>query len=93
MRKTTGSRIAIEARLAMAAVMLGSLASPARAQSASGAIANGSVAAAVDGAGTDVSVAGSLGFRLNRVMGLGVELTWMNLKPYEQDTVDVEGIG
>jgi hypothetical protein len=58
---TTGSRITIEARLAMAVVMLGWLASPARAQSASGAIANGSVAAAVDGAGTDVSGAGSLG--------------------------------
>ena len=80
MRRTTGSRITTEARAAMAAVMLLSLASPARAQSASGAIANGSVAAAVDGAGTDVSVAGSLGFRLNSVMGLGVELTWMNLK-------------
>jgi hypothetical protein len=80
MRSTTGSRIKIEARLAMAAMMLGALALPARAQSASGAVANGSVAAAVDGAGTDVSVAGSLGFRFNRVMGLGVELTWMNLK-------------
>src|ERR1700680_4777494 len=76
---TTGWRITIEAPVAMV-VMLGWLASPARAQSGSGAIANGSVAAAVDGPGTDVSVAGSLGFRFNRVVGLGVELTWMNLK-------------
>jgi opacity protein-like surface antigen len=76
---TKGSRITIEAHVAMV-VMLGSLASPARAQSAPGAIANGSVAAAVDGGGTDVSVAGSLGFRFNRVLGIGVELTWMNLK-------------
>jgi hypothetical protein len=82
MRSMSGSRITVEARLAMAmaAVMLGSLASPARAQSASGAIVNGSVAAAVDGSGTDVSAAGFLGFRFNRVVGLGVELTWMNLK-------------
>jgi opacity protein-like surface antigen len=77
---TMGSRITTQARVAMAVGTLVWLASPARAQSASGAIASGSVAAAVDGAGTDVSVAGSLGFRFNRVMGLGVDFTWMNLK-------------
>src|SRR5580704_18023637 len=67
-------------RMAMAVGMLMWLASPVRAQSAPGVIASGSIAAAVDGAGTDVSGAGSLGFRFNRVMGLGVELTWLNLK-------------
>ena len=55
MRSTTGSRIKIEARLAMAAMMLGALALPARAQSASGAVANGSVAAAVDGGKTAIA--------------------------------------
>jgi opacity protein-like surface antigen len=58
------------------------LASPARAQSDAGAIAGGSVAAAVVEAGTNVSVAGSLGYRFNRVIGLGVEMTWMpTMKP------------
>jgi len=56
------------------------IASPASGQPAAGAIASGSVAAVVDGGGTDVSVAGSLGYRLNRVIGLGVDLTWMKLK-------------
>jgi opacity protein-like surface antigen len=54
--------------------------SPALAQSTSGAIASGSLAAVVDDSGTDVSVAGSLGYRFNRVIGMGVELTWMRPK-------------
>jgi opacity protein-like surface antigen len=65
--------------MVMAMAMLALIVSPARAQLAAGAIASGSVAAAVDG-GTDASVAGSLGYRFNRMIGLGVEVTWMKLK-------------
>jgi len=56
------------------------IASPARGQSVAGAIASGSVAGVVDGGGTNVSVAGSVGYRMNRVIGLAVELTWMKLQ-------------
>jgi hypothetical protein len=47
----------------------------AHAQSGSGAVTSGSVAAAVVDAGTSVSLAGSVGYRFNRVRGLGVEIT------------------
>jgi opacity protein-like surface antigen len=70
------------ARLTVAVWILMLLASPARAQPDSGAIASGSSAAAVVNGRANVSVAGSLGYRFNRVIGLGVELTWMpTLKP------------
>ena len=70
------------ARLAVTVWILALLASPALAQSDAGAIASGSVAAAVVDSGANVSVAGSLGYRLNRVIGLGVEVTWMpTMKP------------
>ena len=75
MRRLTGSVGVITA-----AVMLLLAAAPASGQSPSGAIASGSVAAAVDGGGTNVSFGGSLGYRFNRVIGMGVELTWMRLK-------------
>jgi opacity protein-like surface antigen len=66
------------ARLFVAVCVL-MLAARAGAQSGAGAIASGSVAAALDSSSTDVSLAGSLGYRFNRVIGLGVELTWMKL--------------
>src|SRR5262245_41728210 len=74
-------RIARAARLTVLAGIATGLACSAWAQSPSGAIASGSVAAAVDGGDTHVSAAGSLGYRFNRAMGIGVELTWMSLKP------------
>ena len=63
-----------------AVVMVLAAASPAAAQSTSGAIASGSAAAVVDDSGTDLSLAGSLGYRFNRVIGMGIELTWMRPK-------------
>jgi hypothetical protein len=75
------------ARLAVTVWILVLLASSAGAQSDAGAIASGSVAAAVldsgtNASGTNVSVAGSLGYRFNRVIGLGVEVTYIpSLKP------------
>ena len=59
---------------------------PARAQSTTGAIASGSAAAAVANNGTDLSLAGSMGYRFNRVIGLGVELTWLELKTADATT-------
>jgi len=75
-----GPRIATPICLVMATGMLALHASPARAQLAAGAIASGSVAAAVDGSSTDASLAGSVGYRFNRMIGFGVELTWIKLK-------------
>ena len=49
--------------------------SPARAQDGSGAIVSGSIAAAVTADDTNASLAGAVGYRFNRVIGLGVELT------------------
>jgi opacity protein-like surface antigen len=58
------------------------LASSARAQSDAGTIASGSLAAGVVDGGAHASIAGSLGYRFNRVIGLGIELTWIpTLKP------------
>jgi opacity protein-like surface antigen len=68
------------AGLVSAAAMVLAAESRAAAQSSSGAIASGSVAAVVDDSGTDLSLAGSLGYRFNRVIGMGVELTWMRPK-------------
>jgi opacity protein-like surface antigen len=73
-------------RVLIAAGALVLVSSPASAQSSSGALASGSVAAAVAGNGTDVSLAGSLGYRFNRVIGLGVELTWIKLKTADSTT-------
>jgi opacity protein-like surface antigen len=67
-------------RLLTTVATLALFASPAGAQSTSGAIASGSIAAAVASNGTDVSPAGSVGYRFNRVIGLGVELTWIKLR-------------
>ena len=63
------------ARAPMIAAISLILVAPAHAQSGSGAVASGSVAAAVVDAGTSTSIAGSVGYRFNRVIGLGVELT------------------
>jgi hypothetical protein len=76
------TRVTRPARLAITAGIVVLLASPARTQSDAGAIASGSVAAAVldsgtNASGTSVSVAGSLGYRFNRVIGLGVEVTYI----------------
>jgi hypothetical protein len=48
---------------------------PALAPSGSGAIVSGSIAAAVTSDDTNASFAGSVGYRFNRVIGFGVELT------------------
>ena len=70
------------ARLSVTVWILVLVASSARGQSEAGAIGSGSLAAAVVDAGAHVSVAGSLGYRFNRVVGLGVEVTWIpTLKP------------
>jgi opacity protein-like surface antigen len=75
------------ARVAATVWILVLLAASARGQPEAGAIASGSVAAAVldrgtNASGTSVSVAGALGYRFNRVIGLGVEVTWIpSLKP------------
>lgn len=63
------------ARAPMIAAISLILVAHAHAQSGSGAVTGGSVAAAVVDAGTSTSVTGSVGYRFNRVMGLGVELT------------------
>jgi opacity protein-like surface antigen len=70
------------ARLTVTASILVLLASSALAQPDAGAIAGGSLATAVVDSGANVSAAGSLGYRFNRVIGLGVEVTWIpSLKP------------
>jgi len=75
-------RVTRPARLTVTVWILLLLASSARAQSDAGAIASGSLAAGVVDGGAHVSVAGSLGYRFNRVIGLGIEVTWMpTLKP------------
>jgi opacity protein-like surface antigen len=73
--------------LVVTVAMCASSATPARAQSTSGAIVTGSAAASVANNGTDLAVAGSMGYRFNRVIGLGVELTWLKLKTADSSSV------
>ena len=65
------------ALLAVFAVFPGGVlvATDARAQPATGAIAGGTVGVAAIDSSTDLSVSGSAGYRFNRVFGLGIELT------------------
>src|SRR5438128_1933912 len=65
------------ARVAALAGVCSLMASAVRAQPAQGVIASGSVAAAVADRGSRLSFGGSVGYRFNPVMGLGVELTWV----------------
>ncbi len=54
----------------------------AEAQPASGAIVSGLAAATVFDDRTETSIAGGVGYRLNRAIGLGIELTYVpNLEP------------
>ena len=70
-------------KVRLAAVAICALAccpSPAESQTPAGPIVIGSVAAAAANGGAKVSVAGSAGYRFNRAFGMGVELTWTNLR-------------
>jgi Outer membrane protein beta-barrel domain len=67
--------------IAAIAALLAGFVTTANAQPAGGAIVSGSLAAAVDAAGANTAVAGSLGYRFTRVIGIGVEVTWMKLDP------------
>jgi hypothetical protein len=63
--------------LAIALLALLATAAPARAQSDNGAVIGGAVAATVFGSGTEASVSGAISYRLNRVLGFGIEATWL----------------
>jgi Outer membrane protein beta-barrel domain len=90
---------AIPVRVVLAlclATLVSLVSSPVRAQPNAGAIVSGSIAAAVTQDATNVSFAGAAGYRFNRVIGLGVELTSIpklntslpgnRLSPYETTT-------
>jgi hypothetical protein len=70
-------------RLSSAIAIVGLLTSamPARAQSAPGAVVSGSVAATVFGSGTEPSVSGAISYRMNSVLGFGIEATWLPSLP------------
>ena len=73
------------------------LPSTAHSQTSTGPIVTGFVAAAAANGGAKVSVAGSVGYRFNRVFGMGMELVWADLKyapasetfesPFESTTI------
>jgi opacity protein-like surface antigen len=65
----------LSAAIAIVAVFLSAMA--AEAQSERGAIVSGSVAATVLGSGTEPSVSGAVSYRMNRVLGFGIEATWL----------------
>src|SRR5262245_38872705 len=59
--------------LTLAIVSVFALAGSSMAQG--GALANGAVSAAVSGGESSIAVSGGIGYRFNRVLGFGVELT------------------
>ena len=68
--------------ISMAVVLPVLIAGPAWADADQGAIASGTVAAAAIEGTTTTAIAGALGYRFNRAIGMQVEVTWMpTLKP------------
>jgi len=66
------------------------LATDAAAQSAEGLIAGGGAAATAINSGTDVAVFGGVGYRFNRVVGFGIELTFVpSLEPALPDIPEI----
>ena len=68
--------------ISMAVVLPVLIAGPAWADADQGAIASGTVAAAAIEGTTTTAIAGAVGYRFNRAIGMQVEVTWMpTLKP------------
>jgi hypothetical protein len=65
----------LSAAITIVALLISAM--PAEAQSAPGAVISGSVAATVFGSGTEPSVSGAISYRMNRVLGFGIEATWL----------------
>jgi opacity protein-like surface antigen len=79
------------ARLVLALLItLAGLASDADAQSAEGLIAGGGAAATAINSGTDVALFGGVGYRFNRVVGFGIEVTFVpSLEPELPDLGEI----
>ena len=71
-------------------IALAGLTTDAAAQSAEGLIAGGGAAATAINSGTDVAVFGGVGYRFNRVVGFGIELTFVpSLEPALPDIPEI----
>jgi hypothetical protein len=65
----------------LAAGLMLLLAATAAAQPASGPIVSGAVSAAVTNGNSNMALSGSVGYRMNRGFGFGMELAWIPSRP------------